>query len=153
MVHKGKISSLKVSPLLRLQLPLEFTLTTFQLTWCAPCLCTVLMSYFTWLRQLEVCVRACTCACEHVLGGHVFKYLETAPENLSQTLNLVHRATFSVVCVCLHVFASGSFLSASPSVISKLHPASWDKTHGCRYTGDCRDLRDNREDLSVHRCD
>lgn len=40
--HKGRVSSLKVSPLLCLQLPLEFTITTFQLSWCAPCLCGII---------------------------------------------------------------------------------------------------------------
>lgn len=63
----GRVSSLKVSTLLCLQLPLEFTLTTFQLTWCAPASAVLLMLYFTWLRQLEVYV--CACACERVLGG------------------------------------------------------------------------------------
>ena len=34
--HEGRVSTLKVPTLRCLQLPLEFTLTTFQLTWCVP---------------------------------------------------------------------------------------------------------------------
>lgn len=41
-LKNGRVSSLKLFPLLRLQLPLEFILTTFQLTWCASCLCSVI---------------------------------------------------------------------------------------------------------------